>query len=204
MSSSPKNTGVELFSLHAEQHEFKGTWWQLNHCSVTVNSVTLSPRSPCSFTICSQPAHSSQCPSPHLSSLYVPIFLSLHHPLLTPGSRWHLPGALTFSHGSPCCSLHVRPGGFMAHIHQRHMPGFMGDGVQTRSLWISLAEADLWAVVGYNGWASLPPSTPTTIPSLLLSPHLPHWFHSSLHTLSPLCPSVLSSLALAASSWLFI
>lgn len=162
-------TQVLNFSLHSEQHEFKATWWQLNHCSVTVNSVTVSPRSPWSFTIYSQPAHSPQCPSPHLSSLHVPIFLSLHHPLLTPGPRWHLPGALTFSHGSPCCSLHVRAGGFMAHIHQRHMPGFMGDGVQTWSLWISLAEADLWAVVGYNGWASLPPSTP---PYRLFSFHL--------------------------------
>lgn len=132
-------------------------------------------------------------PCPHLS-------LSLHHPLLTPGPHWHLPGALTFSHGSPCCSPHVRAGGFMANIHQRHMPGFMGDGVQTWSLWISLAESDPWAVVGYNGWVSLLP-TPSSTHTLTfhLSPPI-------LHT-PPFIPLPISPVlyfALVGSSWSFI
>lgn len=95
-------------------------------------------------------------------------FLPLYHPLFTPRPRWHLPGAPAFSQGSLCCSSRVGARGFMVHIHQHHMPGFMGDGVQTWLLWISLAEADLWAVVGYNGWASFHP-TPTSIHLLYVS-----------------------------------
>lgn len=158
--------------LRFKQHEFKAAWRQLNHCGVTVNSVSaIWPRSHSPLA-----AHSFFWIRPplHLSSLRVAILPSLHHPLLTPGPRWHLPGALTFSHASPCCSLRVSAAGFMAHIHQRHMPGFMGDGVQTWWLWISLPEADLWAVVGYNGWGSLAPSTRTTVQTLLLSPRLTH------------------------------
>lgn len=37
------------YSVHSKQHEFKPTWWQLNHCNVTVNSVTTSPRTPLAF-----------------------------------------------------------------------------------------------------------------------------------------------------------
>lgn len=129
--------------------------------TAAANSCPLSP----------PPPH-PQFPFPHLGSHWVLSFLPLHHPLFTPRPRWHLPGALAFSQGSPCCSARVWARGFMVHIHQHHMPGFMGDGVQTWLLWISLAEADLWAVVGYNGWASFPP-TPTSIHSRLLRPLLP-------------------------------
>lgn len=115
---------------------------------------------------------------PHKSlfhTLLCPSFLPLYHPLFTPRPRWHLPGAPACSQGSPCCSARVGARGFMVHIHQHHMPGFMGDGVQTWLLWIRLAEADLWAVVGYNGWASFhptPTSTYCTSPSV--SPFLSH------------------------------
>lgn len=50
---------------------------------------------------------SAHTPPLQFWSLHSPLSLSLHHPLLTPGPRWHLPGALAFSHGSPCCSPHV-------------------------------------------------------------------------------------------------
>lgn len=164
-----KKKWLVLFVLRSKQHEFKAAWRQLNHCGVTVNSVTAIWARAHNLLA----AHSFfSIPSPVLRSSLP----SLHHSLLTPGPRWHLPGALTFCHASPCCSLRVSAAGFMAHIHQRHMPGFMGDGVQTWWLWISLPEADLWAVVGYNGWGSLPSSTLAAAQTLLLSPRLTHSF----------------------------
>lgn len=141
--------------MQSIQQAFKATRWQLNHCPVKVNFVREPPQTlVLSF-------FSPQFPFPHLGCHCTP-------PFFTPRPRWHLPGAPMFSQGSPCCSARVETRGFMVHIHQHHMTGFMGDGVQTWLLWISLAEADLWAVVGYNGWASFYP-TPTSIHLLYVS-----------------------------------